>query len=68
MSTNDVIVNARSLFDIIGQARSQGGAKGAYASPPFARDACRSPSTQPASACARGRTRDSHAFFFSAHA
>ena len=38
-----------------------GGAKGTYAPPPFARDACR---RQPASACARGRTRDSHAFFF----
>ena len=49
------------------QASSQAGAKGAYAPPPFACDACRRPTTQPASACARGRTRDSHAFFFSAH-
>ena len=52
----------------IHQARSQGGAKGAYAPPPFARDACRRPSTQRASTCAHGRTRDSHALFFSVHA
>ena len=45
---------------------ARGGVKGAYAPPPFARDACRRPSTQPARACTRGRTLDSHAFFFSA--
>ena len=45
---------------------ARGNAKGAYAPPPFARNTCRRPSTQPAHVCARGRTRDSHGFFFSA--
>ena len=47
---------------------ARGGAKGAYAPPPFARDACRRPSTQPARACARGRTRDSRPCILFLHA